>query len=105
MRSVDTVGYLASALVLITFYMKDMVPLRIAAICSNIAFLAYGGGLHLAPVIFLHSLLLPLNLWRLTTALDYRSTADLMHGWFLSAISKCSHSVVPSSSERGVAGP
>ena len=77
MRSVEAVGYLASALVLITFYMKDMIPLRVAAICSNVAFLAYGGGLHLAPVIFLHSLLLPLNLWRLTTALDWRWTSDL----------------------------
>ena len=74
MRSVDIVGYVASALVLITFYMKDMVALRIAAICSNVAFLAYGGGLHLAPVIFLHGLLLPLNIWRLTTALDWRRT-------------------------------
>jgi hypothetical protein len=30
MRSLDFVGYLACALVLLTFYMKDMVALRIA---------------------------------------------------------------------------
>jgi len=49
-RAVDCVGYIASFLVLLTFYMKEMVPLRAAALCSNVAFLVYGGLLHLAPI-------------------------------------------------------
>jgi hypothetical protein len=49
MRSPDFAGDIASALVLLTFYMKDTVVLRVAAICSNVALLVYGGGLHLAP--------------------------------------------------------
>ncbi len=35
------IGFVASALVLGAFGMKDMVNLRIVAICSNIAFIAY----------------------------------------------------------------
>ena len=38
----DAIGYLASALVLAAFCMKEMIPLRVVAICSNIAFLVYG---------------------------------------------------------------
>jgi CRP-like cAMP-binding protein len=45
--------------------MKTMIPLRVVALASNIAFMAYGflGGL--APVLVLHAVLLPLNTLRL----------------------------------------
>jgi hypothetical protein len=69
MQPVDFVGYLASGLVVSAFYMKDMASLRVAALASNCAFLAYGMGLHLGPVIVLHALLLPLNVWRLSQVL------------------------------------
>jgi hypothetical protein len=68
-RAVDCVGYIASFLVLLTFYMKEMVPLRAAALCSNVAFLAYGGLLHLTPIILLHGALIPINVCRLVAAL------------------------------------
>src|SRR5262249_8895400 len=55
----DAVGYLASALVLAAFCMKEMIPLRVAALGSNIAFLAYGLALGLVPVWLLHAVLLP----------------------------------------------
>jgi CRP/FNR family cyclic AMP-dependent transcriptional regulator len=42
MRWVDLAGYAASSLVFLTFYMKGMVPLRVIALCSNVAFLIYG---------------------------------------------------------------
>ena len=58
-------GYLASALVLATFWMCQMVPLRIVAICSNIAFFSYAVLLGLPPVAILHAVLLPVNVWRL----------------------------------------
>lgn len=58
-------GYLASALVFVTFLMKDMRPLRITAILSNIAFIAYGALNWLPPILFLHVLLLPVNILRL----------------------------------------
>ena len=37
----STIGFIASALVLAAFGMKDMVNLRIVAICSNVAFIVY----------------------------------------------------------------
>jgi CRP/FNR family cyclic AMP-dependent transcriptional regulator len=42
MNWIEAAGYLASALVLATFCMKTMIPLRGAAICSNVAFIVYG---------------------------------------------------------------
>lgn len=58
------VGYLASALVFATFCMRTMIPLRLIAISSNVAFIVYGyyGGLY--PVLVLHVILLPMNIWR-----------------------------------------
>src|SRR4051794_7060508 len=58
-------GYLAVALVFATFYMRTMIPLRAAAIASNIAFLGYALGFGLWPIAVLHGLLLPLNTLRL----------------------------------------
>ena len=68
MRWVDLAGYIASSFVFLTFYMKDMVPLRVAALCSNVAFLIYSGSLHLAPIFILHSALIPINARRLFCA-------------------------------------
>lgn len=65
----EPIGYLASLLVLATFCMSEMVALRAVAIASNVAFIAYGwlGGID--PVLVLHVVLLPTNLWRLVQAL------------------------------------
>lgn len=62
----EITGYIASALVLLTFMTKDMRVLRLVAILSNVAFIAYGALGWLAPILFLHLLLLPLNIVRLT---------------------------------------
>lgn len=62
---VEYVGYLASILVGITFTMKTMIPLRSIAIASNVAFIIYGFYGELYPVLILHSLMLPLNIFRL----------------------------------------
>jgi len=61
----ELAGYLAAILVFSTFYTKTMIPLRIVAITSNVAFLTYGylGGLY--PVLILHLTLFPLNIYRL----------------------------------------
>jgi len=61
----EVAGYVASALVFSAFYMRTMVPLRILAIASNVAFLTYAGPLRLWPIVILHGLLLPLNILRL----------------------------------------
>ncbi len=62
---IELAGYLASALVAASFYMKTIIPLRLFAITSNIAFITYGIGAGLYPVIILHTFLFPLNILRL----------------------------------------
>ena len=69
----STIGFIASALVLATFGMKEMVNLRIVAICSNLAFITYAQVLNLTPILILHVILLQLNGWRLMGALKQRS--------------------------------
>ena len=69
---VDYIGYLASVMVLCTFCARTMIPLRVIALGSNVAFLAYGGLLHLYPVLLLHAVLMPVNAWRLTEILRLR---------------------------------
>ena len=59
------IGYIASGLVLTTFWASDLRRLRILAILSNIAFISYGALVWLPPVLSLHLLLLPLNAVRL----------------------------------------
>lgn len=68
----EALGYVASALVLAAFYMKEMIPLRIAALTSNLFFIAYGSALGLTPIWLLHVLLLPMNGCRLVQALRLR---------------------------------
>jgi len=58
-------GWIACSCVLATFLMRRMRPLRLAAIASNIAFIAYATQLELVPILLLHIALLPINLWRL----------------------------------------
>jgi len=62
---IELAGYLASILVAASFYMKTIIPLRLFAITSNVAFIIYGVGAGLYPVIILHTFLFPLNIIRL----------------------------------------
>ncbi len=66
------VGYVAAALVLATFCARKMVPLRSLAIASNVAFIAYAISAHLWPILSLHGVMLPLNIWRLRQAAAVR---------------------------------
>jgi hypothetical protein len=61
----DIAGFLASALVLMTFAVKDMRVLRLTGLVSNVAFIVYAGLNCLMPVLLLHVLLLPINAYRL----------------------------------------
>jgi hypothetical protein len=67
-RWVDLAGYVACSLVFLTFYMKGMIPLRLVALCSNVAFLVYACTLHLLPIVILHGALIPVNVCRLIAA-------------------------------------
>lgn len=61
----DLLGYAASCAVLATFLMRTMVALRVAAIVSNVLFVAFGYMQSIHPILFLHLALLPVNIWRL----------------------------------------
>ena len=79
MSYASDIGFIASALVLAAFGMKDMVNLRVVAMCSNVAFIAYALVLNLLPILVLHVILLPLNGWRLAQALQY--SPRQLWGW------------------------
>ncbi len=65
-------AWVAALLVFSSFFMKTMIPLRVVAIASNVAFISYALlGLkygifgRVYPILVLHSALLPLNVVRL----------------------------------------
>jgi hypothetical protein len=57
----DCLGCVASSCVLLTFCMRSMVRLRLIAILSNVAFIAYGWAGRLMPILVLHCMLLLIN--------------------------------------------
>jgi hypothetical protein len=77
MNGVDGLGFLAAGLVFATFCMKRLVPLRAVAISSNLVFILYGYSAGLKPVLVLHLVLLPVNVFRLLQALPVRLPAIL----------------------------
>jgi hypothetical protein len=65
MSWIDVVGYSAAFAVLGSFCMSTIVSLRVLAIVSNVLFALYGVLAHLYPVFLLHSILLPINVFKL----------------------------------------
>jgi hypothetical protein len=61
----DACGYLARRLVLCTFSVTSMRGLRCIGITSNITFIGYAAMTHIAAILILHGLLLPMNIYRL----------------------------------------
>ena len=72
MTGVEGLGFMASGLVLATFCMKRLIPLRVFAITRNVAFILYGYFAGIIPVLALHLVLLPVNVFRLMQALTMR---------------------------------
>lgn len=60
----DWLGWLAAALMVATFGCREARCMRPLAVATNLAFIGYGLTAALAPVLALHALLLPINLWR-----------------------------------------
>jgi CRP-like cAMP-binding protein len=87
MSIAEMAGYLAAALVFLTFYMKTMIPLRMIGICSNCMFIIYGALDGIYPVLVLHLILLPLNcqrlreMLRLTKQVRVAAQGDLNMDW------------------------
>ncbi len=62
---VQILGYIGSALMFSTFYMKTMIPLRVTGIAANCCMIVYTAIAGIYPVLILQSALLPLNVYRL----------------------------------------
>jgi CRP/FNR family cyclic AMP-dependent transcriptional regulator len=83
----NILGYLASALVFATFWMKLPMRLRQVAIASNVVFIAYAAVGHLYPILILHATLLPLNVVRLreiqrvAAKIQRAATIDVSADW------------------------
>jgi hypothetical protein len=71
MSWIDGLGFCASLAVLASFCMTTIASLRMLALASNVLFSIYGLLAHIYPVVFLHIILLPINLLKLYR-LQYR---------------------------------
>jgi uncharacterized delta-60 repeat protein len=69
----DAFGWSAAALMVCTFACRDAQAMRPLAVATNLAFIGYGAMASLAPVLALHALLLPINLWRWAECLGART--------------------------------
>jgi hypothetical protein len=105
MNAYEPIGYLASLLVLATFSMRDMVSLRVVAIASNVAFIAYGALAGISPVLLLHVVLLPVNMLRLAESVRsaLRCRAEAAHCALEHRA--CSASPLTGDAEPAVASP
>src|SRR5262245_66628892 len=65
MTLVDIVAVGAVLTNIAAYAMRTMVPLRMAAISTNVLFIAYSLMSGIVPTLILHAILLPLNIYRL----------------------------------------
>jgi hypothetical protein len=91
---VTVIGFIASALVIATLSMRTMIPLRIVGLLSNVAFVSYGLLFGSMPTVMLHSILFPLNVYRLREMLNLikrvkaASKGDMSLDWIKPFMSK-----------------
>jgi CRP/FNR family transcriptional regulator, cyclic AMP receptor protein len=64
MTNADFAGWAAAALMVFTFVSREARVMRPLAVLTNLAFVSYSLLAWLPPVLALHLLLLPINLWR-----------------------------------------
>ena len=62
---VDMVGYFGGMVTVWGLNQKTMIPLRVGAVCGNLIFMAFGFLAGSNPTLVVHTLLLPLNAYRM----------------------------------------
>lgn len=70
---IEAVGFIGSGFAVLTYWMRDMVALRIAAVLGCLFFIAYAAMIGSIPLLAMELLLLPINVWRL---LELRRTSE-----------------------------
>lgn len=94
MTYVTMIGFVAAGLVIATLSMRTMIPLRLIGIASNVAFVTYGILFGSIPTVMLHSILFPLNIYRLYEMLrlikqvEAASKGDMSLDWLKPFMSK-----------------
>jgi CRP-like cAMP-binding protein len=58
----NALGFVGAALMLASYLMKGMMPLRICALCACIFLVSYGAIKHAVPTLALYALLVPINI-------------------------------------------
>ena len=58
----NTLGFIGAALMLASYLMKGMMPLRIAALCACVFLVSYGALKHALPTLVLYGVLVPINI-------------------------------------------
>ncbi len=86
----EGLGYIGAALTIATYSMRNMIPLRAVGILANCIFITYGILTSSYPQLLLHSVLLPLNsfrllqMMRLVAKVKEASEGDLSMDWIKS---------------------
>lgn len=84
---VETFGFAAAAASLYAFYVRTIIPLRIAAIVANALAIVYSGNHGTYPTVLLNAILLPLNvvrlrdMWNLVHEVEVAAASDLNVEW------------------------
>jgi CRP/FNR family cyclic AMP-dependent transcriptional regulator len=58
----NALGFIGAALMLASYLMKGMMPLRIAALCACVFLVSYGALKHALPTLLLYGALMPINI-------------------------------------------
>jgi CRP/FNR family cyclic AMP-dependent transcriptional regulator len=83
----ETIGFSAAAASLYAFWVRTIIPLRIAAIVANLLAMAYSASHGTYPTFLLNATLLPLNcvrlrdMWRLVHRVEAAAASDLNVEW------------------------
>ncbi len=72
---VEAIGWVAALATLVTYAMRTMLPLRMAALVSNLFFFVYAAIESIYPTMVMNAILLPINLYRIY---DIRRTTRMM---------------------------
>lgn len=81
MTHTELLGWIAAALMMSTFACREARSMRPLAVATNLAFIGYGALADLAPVLTLHLVLLPINLWRWWQCADRSASAHALLRW------------------------
>lgn len=73
---IEAIGFAGSFFAVVTYWMKDMRPLRIAAMLSCAFFIVYAAKIGSYPLLCMELVLLPINAWRL---LELRNRRGIVH--------------------------